>query len=105
MDQKRVVELVDSFVTSNEYMRASWNKNILQDVTVIKDGGPVSEELQEKSKEEFLEQKMEAIRRRRINIGTSLLRNLQFVNKNGQPLHMMPLLKLDPALLEQPLYH
>jgi len=41
---------------------------------------------------------------REKNVKT-LLRGLQFINRNGQPLHMMPLLKLDPALLEQPLYH
>ena len=34
-----------------------------------------------------------------------LLEGLRFVNKNGQPLRMMPKLELDPALLEQPLYH
>lgn len=34
-----------------------------------------------------------------------LLKNAHFINNWGQPLQMMPLLKLDPALLEQPLYH
>ena len=34
-----------------------------------------------------------------------LLRGLRFVNKRGQPLQMMKKLELDPALLEQPLYH
>ena len=34
-----------------------------------------------------------------------LMKGLNFVNEQGQPLHMMPMLKLDPALLEQPLYH
>ncbi len=34
-----------------------------------------------------------------------LMSGLHFVNEQGQPLHMMPMLKLDPALLEQPLYH
>ncbi len=38
-------------------------------------------------------------------IAAFLLRGLRFVNKNGQPLKMMKPLKLDPALLEQPLYH
>lgn len=33
------------------------------------------------------------------------MRRLRFVNKNGAPLNFMPLLELDPALLEQPLYH
>ena len=34
-----------------------------------------------------------------------LLKDLRFVNKNGQQLRMMPLLKLDPALLQNPLYN
>ena len=42
---------------------------------------------------------------KRLQIAKQLLKGLYFVNKNGQPLHMMPKLELDPALLEQPLYH
>ena len=41
----------------------------------------------------------------RANIALHLLHGLRFVNKQGQPLKMMKPLKLDPALLEQPLYH
>jgi len=41
----------------------------------------------------------------RRRIADFLLRGLRFVNKQGQPLKMMRPLKLDPALLEQPLYH
>ena len=41
----------------------------------------------------------------RRRIADFLLRGLRFVNKQGQPLKMMTPLKLDPALLEQPLYH
>ena len=41
----------------------------------------------------------------RRRIADFLLRGLRFVNKHGQPLKMMKPLKLDPALLEQPLYH
>ena len=41
----------------------------------------------------------------RRRIADFLLRGLRFVNKQGQPLKMMKPLKLDPALLEQPLSH
>lgn len=41
----------------------------------------------------------------RKNILQILLRGLQFITPQGQPLQMMKPLKLDPALLEQPLYH
>ena len=42
---------------------------------------------------------------RRLNTAGLLLRGLRFVNPVGQELHMIPKLELDPALLEQPLYH
>ena len=48
---------------------------------------------------------MAATRMKRANIALHLLHGLRFVNKQGQPLKMMKPLKLDPALLEQPLYH
>lgn len=41
----------------------------------------------------------------RFKIASVLLHGLNFVNYHGQPLRMMTPLKLDPALLEQPLYH
>jgi hypothetical protein len=41
----------------------------------------------------------------RLKNAENLMRGLQFVSKRGQPLQMMPLLQLDPELLEQPLYH
>ena len=41
----------------------------------------------------------------RIKVAKTLQIGLRFVNQNGQPLKMAPLLKPDPNLLEQPLYH
>ena len=41
----------------------------------------------------------------RLKLAKRLMGNLYFVNKNGQPLRMMPKLELDPALLREPLYH
>ena len=48
---------------------------------------------------------MKDTRENRLKTGKTLLRGLHFINNHAQELHMMPLLKLDPALLEQPLYH
>ncbi len=55
-------------------------------------------------KDNFVEEYINDIRENRHQAANILMRGLNFVNKNGQPLHMMPLLKLDPELLEQPLY-
>ena len=48
---------------------------------------------------------MQEVQKNRLSIAALLQKNPRFVNKNGQPLRMMPKLELDPALLEQPLYH
>jgi len=48
---------------------------------------------------------MEMYKANRLSNARFLLRGLRFVNKKGQPLRMMPKLELDPALLEQPVYH
>lgn len=48
---------------------------------------------------------VESCRKNRVHIVSTLEKGFRFVNKNGQPLKMMPLLKLDPELLECPLYH
>ena len=48
---------------------------------------------------------MAAHRQNREKNAEILMRGLRFVNRNGQPLHMMKKLELDPALLEQPIYH
>ncbi|MDY3711579.1 MAG: hypothetical protein SO044_04085 [Agathobaculum sp.] len=53
----------------------------------------------------IVERQISAQHSDRMQIAALLLRGLRFVNKNGQPLRMMPRLQLDPALLEQPLYH
>ena len=40
----------------------------------------------------------------RLRIASLLLNNPRFITHKGQPLQMIPVLQLDPALLEQPLY-
>lgn len=44
-------------------------------------------------------------RKDRLQAITMLMKNVVFVNKDNQPLRFMKKLKLDPALLEHPLYH
>ena len=41
----------------------------------------------------------------RLEYAKYLLKGLHFISMDGQPLQMMKKLELDPALLEQPLYH
>lgn len=51
------------------------------------------------------EQRLDDYKKNRENVTEILLKGFQFVNRNGQPLQFMKKLELDPALLEQPLYH
>ena len=55
--------------------------------------------------QQMLDHYMGEVLTNRENTVDILMENLYFIGKNGQPLHMMPKLELDPALLEQPLYH
>lgn len=50
-------------------------------------------------------QYLEWMNRGRLEYARALMKGLRFVNREGQPLQMMTPLKLDPELLEQPLYH
>ena len=61
-------------------------------------------EAEEKLTQAMVDWYMQSIEENRLNVAQILMDGLRFVNKNGQPLHMMKKLELNPALLEQPLY-
>lgn len=105
VDEARVDGWIDGFTTIEHYIRAAWKANVLPLAKVTKDGEEVTEEEAEWARNESLEGDMKGIRENWHKVAHTLLHGLRFVNKNGQPLQMMPKLKLDPALLEQPLYH
>lgn len=57
------------------------------------------------NEEEKRRRHIEALDENRLRIARLLLKNPRFVSYQGQPLRMIPVLRPDPALLEQPLYH
>lgn len=103
VNEDRVEELCNHFDTIDQYIRASWEKVKPEDV--INDETDVSEITDAKTPEEIAKEILRLHRENRLKTGKTLLRGLHFINNHAQELHMMPLLKLDPALLEQPLYH
>ena len=105
MDETKCAELIDGFTTLDHYMTETWKKVFREAEVSREDGERVQGELEQLVQEKFLENYMEGYRNHRLASAKILLEGLRFVNKNGQPLHMMPMLELDPALLEQPLYH
>ena len=104
MDMEQLKGLIKNFDTINSFMRKTW-KLVFAVAKVTHDGKAVSKELEDSIQTQMLDQYMEEVEENRINIMEILTSNLRFVGKNGQPLHMTPLLQLDPELLDQPLYH
>lgn len=103
MDLERAKEMIDGFTVLDQYIRETWRKvfDTRESSASSSDENADFEEILNQK----LEEKMRGIREKRYKVAEILLRGLRFLNKNGQPLNMMPRLQLDPALLEQPLYH
>ena len=105
VDGARLERWTTEFTTLEGFIRFAYRENLLPTAGVEKEGEKVSGEAAEAAKAKWLEQYMQDLRENWRLIGRTLMRGLRFVNKDGQPLRMMPKLELDPALLEQPLYH
>ena len=104
MDEARVKELLEGFDTIDHYIRDTWKK-IYKKATVTVNEERVAEEMELEVQGKLLESQVKSFRENRVKNSEILMRGLKFVNRHGQPLHMMPKLELDPELLEQPLYH
>lgn len=104
LDSAQIMALVDDFTTLDRYVREAW-KTSYQTTEIQKNGEKANEEETERVREIMLNNRMKDYHKNRVDVTKILMRGLRFVNKDDQPLRMMPKLKLDPALLEQPLYH
>lgn len=104
MDEAKVRELMGQFERIDYYIRKSWEMQTFHNVTITKDGEEVDLGDVDIAKA-ICDGRMENVHENREHVVSYLMRGLRFVNRHGQPLHMMPKLKLDEALLEQPLYH
>lgn len=104
VDEARVKELIDGFTTVNHYIRETWRK-VFEQAQVSVNGQRVSAEEEREMQERMLDNQMASFDENRLANAKILLKGLRFVNKRNQPLQMMRKLELDPALLEQPLYH
>ena len=104
MDEERAKKLIEGFTTINHYIEETQIK-MFRDATVSQDGKPVEPEVAEQVYKSLMKNYMKDFDENRLSSVKILLEGLHFVNKNGQPLRMMPKLELDPALLERPLYH
>ncbi len=104
VDEGKIRDLLGKFERMDYYIRKSWEMNTFENVKITRDGEVVDLGDVDIAKE-ICDGRMEGVRENREHVVSYLLRGLNFINKKGQPLHMMPKLELDPALLERPLYH
>lgn len=93
------------FTTLESFIYSAWKENMFPYITIQRGEVELSGEALETAKQEALDRYMRDLRGNWRLVGQTLMRGLRFVNRHGQPLHMMPKLELDEALLERPLYH
>lgn len=100
MSRERMEELLAGFTVSNRIATGVYNLDGSKTEQYL--NLPQDVKMAYRLKAEVLLADMATNRRETVH---AFENGLKFVNKNGQPLRMMPLLKLDPALLETELYH
>ncbi len=107
VDEGRLKEWLEGFTSMDGRIASTWKENVLagSNLVAASNGKISEEEIDEKIKQSFLESLRKKDYNIRLRIGKAMIDGLYFINKNGQPLRMMPKLELDPALLDQPLYH
>ena len=103
VDMEEVGAWLESFSTIDHYIEETWKK-VYQTVKISVDDKPVEGTVSDDVQKKLLDSQISAFRQNRKRNAEILMEGLRFVNRHGQPLHMMPRLELDPALLEQPLY-
>lgn len=103
VDEAQIEKWVEGFTKINKFIALSWKNNILSKAEVAEDGGKKA--MDEDTQEEVISKIKGKYDTVRLKLARRLMGSLYFINKNGQPLRMMPKLELDPALLNRPLYH
>ncbi len=112
VDQERVKEWLNGFSKVEFYMNTTRTEKFMQQASDLlqekqqKTGFPreITPQIQKELADQLLAKHMQQAREIRCEYVEILMRGLHFVNRSLQPLHMMPKLELDPALLERPLY-
>ena len=105
VDEERIKKWLEGFTRLNGLIETSWKNNVMPDAQVSVNGEALPTELDQAMKQRAVEDIRTKNDEARLKLAQRLMGGLYFVNKRGQPLRMMPRLELDPALLQEPLYH
>jgi len=105
VDNAKISDWIDNFSNINKLIRESWIAVFDRSNARVTDDCGNETTVPLIIKQKMINKYMQNVDNMRWQTAKILMNGLNFVNKNGQPLHMMPKLELDPELLEQPLYH
>lgn len=105
VDEEQVDRWISGFTTAEHYICGTWRENVFCSENVEVKNVEITGGQIECLMDEMLERCREALKKNWRTSARILLRGLNFVNKEGQPLRMIPKLELDSDLLKQPLYH
>lgn len=102
VDEDGLQKLLDGYTKLDSMVRETWAR--YYQPKILNGGWDALTESEQEKLNGQLDKLLEKYRKNRLEIGQTMMGTPRFVNEREQPLHMIPLLKLDPALLEQPLY-
>ena len=104
--EETVREWVSGFDTIDHYIRETWIKLYAgMTITPNKKDVEVTPEIRSALEKAMMDKQIALFHENRLKNTKIMMGGLQFVNMRGKPLRMSPMLELDPALLEAPVYH
>ena len=103
MTEERIQALIDGCTVINKISLDSYRPFISE--RLEEEGKLIPGKTKEECVSIALQDYQKEVDENRSRIAHILMQGLYFVNRQGQPLRFMEQLELDPALLEQPLYH
>jgi len=104
-DEEQVKEWIKHFTVTNHWIAASWERALPVKDYISMDGVLIETGVDKQIRSKAVEKIIAKYDDIRLRLAKMMMSKPYFINKAGQPLRMMPMLKLDSALLEQPLYH
>lgn len=103
VDFERIRKWSANYHTINSFIRESHRRNY-KSVSIQVNGKEAEDELADSVREQMLKDYMQEVEENRLRVARLLLQNPRFVNRNGQPLEMIPLLRPDPRYMKRELY-
>ena len=102
MTPQRLKELLDGCTTLDGFIRWSYEEYYRDK---LREKTDLTEEERAERLAKRVDGHMKIIKKEQLLTAGILLEQLHYINRRNQPLRFMEQLELDPALLEQPLYH